>query len=626
MFGTQARFNLEKANLQQEVSQFHPIDAQGITTTYFPGPILPPIPNPSPTPIPNPTPFSNQRNEMLYHLLEKQGEYIRQQGLPHVTPDIFTGDSLKYKMFITLFDMTVDSKISSPKEKLAILIEYTSGEPKNLIETCLYQSAESGYRRARELLEKHYGNPIQIANAHMEKLTSWPKIHDNDSKKIREFYVYLVKCQGCLTDEEYVHELNTSSLLQALCSKLQERLQRQWAMQVFTIKSTKSRRANFRDFVEFIGKESEVASDPTFSKEAMSKLLSKRPSHCPRIQRDAGRSKITSFVTKSEETGTAINTKLNATNQVSNSAMDAKNTVPDCPFCKEKHCLGKCKTFMNRSPFARKMCISSHKLCFGCYSPLHNVTNCTQKLVCREKDCGMSHPTGMHGTQKVKGKAKASMNDVSQINNGCTKCADASEVSAEVLSLSVLPMLLWHKSNPNHVIKVYGMLDNCSQGPFIKKDILANLDAPKANTKIAIKTITGIIKEDAEIVKDLIVSNLDGSNQIGLPKVFSRQDLPVDRNEIPTSERVRRWLHLEEIADDIPDLDCNSPIGLVIGVNCPAALRPIEVINERNGGPFAQRTAFGWCIVGPLLNGKSTDNSIKCNRIAVADVTTNRCS
>ena len=626
MFSTQARCNLEKTNLQPEILQFHPTVAHGVATTSFPGPTLPPIPNPSPTPMPHPTPFSNQSNEMLYHLLEKQGEYLRQQGLPHVTPDIYTGDSLKYKMFMTLFDMTVDSKISSPKEKLAILIEYTGGEPKNLIETCLYQPPETGYRRARELLEKHYGNPIQVANAHMEKLISWPKIYDNDSKKLREFYVYLVKCQGCLTDEEYVHELNTSSLLQALCLKLQERLQRQWATQVYTIKSTKSRRANFRDFVEFIGKESEVASDPTFSKEAMSKIITKRPSYSPRTQRDAARSKITSFVTKSEETDTAINTKLNATNQANNSVIDAKNTVQKCPFCKEKHCLDSCQTFMNRSPFARKMFVISHKLCFGCYSPSHTVTNCTQKLVCREKDCGMSHPTGMHGTHRIKGKAKTSTNDVSQINNGCTKCDDANDVSAEVLSLSVLPMLLWHKSNPNHVIKVYGMLDNCSQGTFIKKDILANLNAPKVDTKISIKTITGIVKEDAHIVKDLIVSNLDGSNQIGLPKVFSRQDLPIDRNEIPTPERVRSWSYLEEIADEIPDLDCDIPIGLLIGVNCPAALRPTEVIKEKNGGPFAQRTAFGWCVVGPLLNRQSADNSIKCNRIAVADVTTNKCS
>ena len=185
-------------------------------------------------------------------------------------------------------------------------------------------------------------------------------------------------------------------------------------------------------------------------------------------------------------------------------------------------------------------------------------------------------------------------------------------------------MLLWHKSNPNHVIKVYGMLDNCSQGTFIKKDILKSLDSPKINTKVTIKTITGTTTEDADIVNDLIVSSIDGSNQIDLPKVFSRENLPIDQDAIPTPERVRKWSHLQEIADEIPDLDCDVPIGLLIGVNCPAALRPLEVIKEENGGPFAQRTAFGWCIVGPLSSGQSTVNSLRCNRIAVTDATTNQ--
>ena len=109
------------------------------------------------------------------------------------------------------------------------------------------------------------------------------------------------------------------------------------------------------------------------------------------------------------------------------------------------------------------------------------------------------------------------------------------------------------------MIKVYGMLDNCSQGTFIKKDILKSLDSPKINTKVTIKTITGTTTEDADIVNDLIVSSIDGNNQIDLLKVFSRENLPVDQDEIPTPERVRKWSHLQEIADEIPDLECDVP-------------------------------------------------------------------
>ena len=132
-------------------------------------------------------------------------------------------------------------------------------------------------------------------------------------------------------------------------------------------------------------------------------------------------------------------------------------------------------------------------------------------------------------------------------------------------------------------------------------------------TEIIITTITGVIKEDADIANDVMVSSLDRSNQIDLPQFFSCQDLPIDRDEIPTPERVRNWSYLDEIANEIPDLDCDIPIGLLIGVNYPAALRPAEIIKEENGGPFAQRTAFGSYIVGNILNGQSTDKSMNYN-------------
>ena len=42
-----------------------------------------------------------------------------------------------------------------------------------------------------------------------------------------------------------------------------------------------------------------------------------------------------------------------------------------------------------------------------------------------------------------------------------------------------------------------------------------------------------------------------------------------------------------------------SNIGLLIGVNCPRALQPYDVIHSVNNGPFAVKTALGWCISGP---------------------------
>ena len=54
---------------------------------------------------------------------------------------------------------------------------------------------------------------------------------------------------------------------------------------------------------------------------------------------------------------------------------------------------------------------------------------------------------------------------------------------------------------------------------------------------------------------------------------------------------------------------------LLIGANCLEALEPVEVIPRQNDGPYAIRTALGWCVVGPIK--AQCHNVVSCNRIAV---------
>ena len=71
-------------------------------------------------------------------------------------------------------------------------------------------------------------------------------------------------------------------------------------------------------------------------------------------------------------------------------------------------------------------------------------------------------------------------------------------------------------------------------------------------------------------------------------------------------------------------MDHDAPVALLIGVNCPAALRPLDVVNEETGGQFAQRTALGWCIIGPISDANEQVSTLGCNRIAVLDSPTNK--
>ena len=71
---------------------------------------------------------------------------------------------------------------------------------------------------------------------------------------------------------------------------------------------------------------------------------------------------------------------------------------------------------------------------------------------------------------------------------------------------------------------------------------------------------------------------------------------------------------LEKIFKELGDNEDIS-VDLLIGANCLEGLEPVEVIPRQNDGPYAIRTALGWCVVGPIK--AQCHNVVSCNRIVV---------
>ena len=55
-------------------------------------------------------------------------------------------------------------------------------------------------------------------------------------------------------------------------------------------------------------------------------------------------------------------------------------------------------------------------------------------------------------------------------------------------------------------------------------------------------------------------------------------------------------------------------VGLLIVANCTKALKPIEILQSRNCGPYAFKTGLGWCVAGPVNRTKRNKGS--SNQIA----------
>ena len=124
----------------------------------------------------------------------------------------------------------------------------------------------------------------------------------------------------------------------------------------------------------------------------------------------------------------------------------------------------------------------------------------------------------------------------------------------------------------------------------------------------------------SKLVNRFAVSNpSDKKFWINLPHCYTRKKLPVDPEEIPTPENLQRWKHLQTIASETVQ-NPSIHVDVLIGANCLPALEPTELIGSEAGDPYAYKTKLGWCIVGPIGQGKSGKETMTCNRIAVKEI------
>ena len=95
------------------------------------------------------------------------------------------------------------------------------------------------------------------------------------------------------------------------------------------------------------------------------------------------------------------------------------------------------------------------------------------------------------------------------------------------------------------------------------------------------------------LIEDTDVKGVSGNNScIKLPKMYARTELPVDKEEIATPDKIKQWDYLKVITSDITQTD-GIKVGLLIGANCMKALEPLKVISSVDGDPYTYQTRLG---------------------------------
>ena len=169
---------------------------------------------------------SHETHDNLSTVIKGQGNLaeliITQQKLallPAREITAFDGDPLNYHVFMRAFEHVIEDKTSSSQDRLYFLEQYTSGQPRSLVRSCLHMDARHGYVEAKRLLEEHFGDEIKITNAYMEKALNWTAVRADDGKGLHAYALYLRGCCNAMRSLEYMEELDMPSNLRLIISK-----------------------------------------------------------------------------------------------------------------------------------------------------------------------------------------------------------------------------------------------------------------------------------------------------------------------------------------------------------------------------------------------------------------------
>ena len=260
-------------------------------------------------------------------------------------------------------------------------------------------------------------------------------------------------------------------------------------------------------------------------------------------------------------------------------------------------------------------------MCFACYGQGHIAKFCKQRKLCQI--CKKHHPTGLHDPHwkpPNKSDKEKETNDPTRVdpenkppenhvNTSRAAVCNITEAGDTPINMGIIPVWVYHRDNPEKKVAVYALLDSASGGTFIKEETRKKLKVKGNDTKLQLTTIHGTREVDTQVIEGLVVEHFQlDHDKVQLLRTYVHQQIPADRDEIPRTEQVSKWSHLKEVAKQIPAYMQDVEVGVLIGLNCPSALRPRDVIHGNDDEPYAVKSLLGWHIISADDNAQPTSS------------------
>ena len=482
---------------------------------------------------------------------------------------------------------------ANPSEEIDLLVKWLGPESSRHARSLKISNASDHKRALTKIwsrLEERYGSAEMIETSLKRKLTNFGKITHKDKRRLYDLSDILAEIQSVKENPQYAPQLSSydsSSDIKPIVTKLPFDMQNKWRDCATRYKKDHGVLfPPFHYFVNFIQDLATKHNDPGFIYET-----------------DGSSSGASRSDNKSTGAGSSVLVrKTTVTDQQKDGQKNSRKTR--CVIHKAHHPLRECREFKSLTIDEKRKLLSENHICFKCCnSAEHQRRNCPEVVKCSE--CGSSHhltvmhfipkPAEQHGGERSDSTLAKIPHDIKTM---CTEvCHDQfrGKSCAKIVLVTVS-----HSSCPEKEIRTYAILDDQATHSLARTELFDKFGIQSEQKPYDLKSCAGTVVMSGRISDGFTVESLDSSTHMDLPSVIECEEIPGDRDEIPTPSVARKHEHMEAIANDIPPLDESSEILLLLGRDVPEAH---HVLDQRLGpwkAPFAQRMRLGWVIVGDV--------------------------
>ena len=223
------------------------------------------------------------------------------------------------------------------------------------------------------------------------------------------------------------------------------------------------------------------------------------------------------------------------------------------------------------------------------------------------------HPTCLHKEQ-TRGSVAVS---------NCTSVCLLPDQSGGFHHTMIVPVWVRLVGEPEKEVLQYAVLDDHSNVSFVSQTLCERFNLQGPATELLLTTMQ---QQNARVetrkISGLEVLDYHRECVVKMPAAFTRELVSANRSQIPKPEVAREWQHLKPIADKLTPYHPDAEIFILIGNNCPKAIRPREIVASEDDEQYAQRTVLGWGVIGRVCKSRDEEARQKgvCNRVAASEI------